>query len=32
MISTQQPMVAKCTMKDEENWKFAHMTANSEDP
>ena len=31
MISTQQPMAAKCTMKDKENWMFAHLTANSED-
>ena len=32
MISTQQPMAAVCTMKDKENWMFAHLTANSEDP
>ena len=32
MISTQQLMVAKCIMKDKENWMFAHLTANSEDP
>ena len=32
MISTQQPMAAKCTMKDKENWTLAHLTANSEDP
>ena len=29
---TQQPMVAKCIMKDKEIWMFAHLTANSEDP
>ena len=28
----QQPMAAKWTMKDKENWMFAHLTANSEDP
>ena len=27
-----RPMVAKCTMKEKENWMFAHLTANSEDP
>ena len=32
MISTQQPMAAKFTTKDKENWIFAHLTANSEDP
>ena len=31
-ISTQQPMIAKCIMKDKENWMFVHLTANSEDP
>ena len=31
-VSAQQPMVAKCFMKDIENWMFAHLTANSEDP
>ena len=29
MISTQQPMAAKCTMKDKENWMFAHLTAEN---
>ena len=32
MISTQQPMVAKFTMKDKDIWMFAHLTTNSEDP
>ena len=24
--------VGKCKMKDKENWMFAHLTDNSEDP
>ena len=32
MIFAQRPMVAKCFMKDKENWMFAHLSANSEDP
>ena len=32
LFFTQQPIVAKCTMKDKENWMFAHLTVNSEDP